>query len=166
MLAKRAYKCLFYPTPTQEQALAQHFECVKFVYNQMPVRRRQRHKDGECSCYGEDAAALTALKRTPDTCGYETSPSSRFRPCCGTSISPTAISSRSARNSHASSVNTPARATRSCAMTLRCSRRAYPREDEEATGRPLEPRTAWRPAQSDGLTRPGRPVYHRSAVRG
>jgi putative transposase len=64
MLAKRAYKCLFYPTPTQEQALAQHFECVKFVYNQMPVRRRQRHKDGECSCYGEDAAALTALKRT------------------------------------------------------------------------------------------------------
>src|SRR5690349_18034422 len=68
MLAKRAYKFRFYPTPAQEQALAQHFGCVRFVYNYMLARRQQRHQDGQRSSYGDDAAALTLLKRAP---GYE-----------------------------------------------------------------------------------------------
>ncbi|WP_165904482.1 helix-turn-helix domain-containing protein, partial [Paraburkholderia hospita] len=46
MLAKRAYKFRFYPTPAQEQALAQHFGCVRFVYNYMLARRQQRRQDG------------------------------------------------------------------------------------------------------------------------
>ena len=48
--------------------MAQHFGCVRFVYNYMLARRQQRHQDGQRSSYGDDAAALTLLKRAP---GYE-----------------------------------------------------------------------------------------------
>lgn len=67
-LAKRAYKFRFYPTPAQEQVLVQHFGCVRFVYNHMLARWQQRHQDGQRSSYGDDAGALTLLKRAP---GYE-----------------------------------------------------------------------------------------------
>ncbi|MCX4170805.1 MULTISPECIES: RNA-guided endonuclease TnpB family protein [Paraburkholderia] len=65
MPVKRAFRFRFYPTVAQEQQLAQHFGCVRFVYNHMLARRQQRHKDGLKSSYADDAAALTALKQTP-----------------------------------------------------------------------------------------------------
>ncbi|MFM0033996.1 RNA-guided endonuclease TnpB family protein [Paraburkholderia strydomiana] len=65
MPVKRAFRFPFYPTAEQEQQLAQHFGCVRFVYNHMLARREQRYKDGLKSSYVDDAAALTALKQTP-----------------------------------------------------------------------------------------------------
>ncbi|NYH18849.1 RNA-guided endonuclease TnpB family protein [Paraburkholderia bryophila] len=64
MPVKRAFRFRFYPTAAQEQLFAQHFGCVRFVYNHVLARRQQRYKDGLKSNYGDDAAALTALKRS------------------------------------------------------------------------------------------------------
>ncbi|MDR5743554.1 transposase [Caballeronia peredens] len=66
MSVKRAFRFRFYPTAAQEQQLAQHFGCVRFVYNHMLARRQQRRKDGLKSNYVDDAAALTVLKRAPE----------------------------------------------------------------------------------------------------
>ncbi|MFM0176675.1 RNA-guided endonuclease TnpB family protein, partial [Paraburkholderia sediminicola] len=66
MSVKRALRFRFYPTAEQEQQLAQHFGCVRFVYNHMLARRQQRYKDGLKSNYADDAAALTALKQRPE----------------------------------------------------------------------------------------------------
>ncbi|EIM96560.1 transposase, IS605 OrfB family protein [Paraburkholderia hospita] len=66
MSVKRAFRFRFYPTAQHEQQLAQHFSCVRFVYNHMLARRQQRYKDGLKSNYGDGVAALIALKQTPE----------------------------------------------------------------------------------------------------
>jgi putative transposase len=67
MNVKRAYKFRFYPTPEQEQVLAQTFGCARFVYNYMLRVRtdawlQRREKVG----YHETSSLLTALKKDPE----------------------------------------------------------------------------------------------------
>lgn len=67
METKRAYKFRFYPTPEQEQNLAQTFGCVRFVYNHMLRQRtdawfQRQEKIG----YHQTSSMLTDLKKQPE----------------------------------------------------------------------------------------------------
>ena len=68
MRTKRAFRYRFYPTPEQEAVLARTFGCVRYVYNWALALRqtayRERH---ETVSYGDTSAALTELKRQPET---------------------------------------------------------------------------------------------------
>ena len=64
MEIKRAYKFRLYPTPEQEQSLAQTFGCARFAYNYMLRQRtdawfNRQEKVG----YHETSAMLTELKK-------------------------------------------------------------------------------------------------------
>lgn len=59
------YRC--YPTPEQEQILARTFGCVRYVYNWGLVARSKAFKDGQRMSYAQSDAALTLLKRQPET---------------------------------------------------------------------------------------------------
>lgn len=59
------YRC--YPTPEQEQILARTFGCVRYVYNWGLAARSQAFKDGQRMTYAQSDAALTILKRQPET---------------------------------------------------------------------------------------------------
>ena len=64
---KRAYRFRFYPSPAQEQILAQTFGCARFAYNHMlRLRTDAWFERGERVSYHATSAALTALKRTPE----------------------------------------------------------------------------------------------------
>ncbi|HPW37603.1 MAG TPA: transposase, partial [Syntrophorhabdus sp.] len=66
MNIKRAYKFRFYPTPEQEQVLAQTFGCARFVYNYMlRVRTDAWFQRSEKVGYHDTSALLTALKKDP-----------------------------------------------------------------------------------------------------
>ena len=68
-MAKRAYKYRFYPTPEQEQLLAQTFGCVRVVYNQVLRWRTDAfYKDQQKIGYIQASARLTELKRQPEFC--------------------------------------------------------------------------------------------------
>lgn len=57
----------YYPTPEQEQILARTFGCVRYVYNWGLAARSKAFKDGQRMTYAQSDAALTVLKRQPDT---------------------------------------------------------------------------------------------------
>lgn len=59
------YRC--YPTPEQEQRLARTFGCVRYVYNWGLAARSKAFKDGGRMTYVQTDAALTVLKRQPET---------------------------------------------------------------------------------------------------
>jgi putative transposase len=66
-MTRRAYKYRFYPTPEQEQILAQTFGCVRFVYNSILRWRtdafyQQQLKVG----YVEANAQLSRMKKDPE----------------------------------------------------------------------------------------------------
>jgi putative transposase len=56
-----------YPTPEQEQILARTFGCVRYVYNWALAARSKAFKDGERITYAQSDAAMTTLKRQPET---------------------------------------------------------------------------------------------------
>lgn len=65
---RKAYQYRFYPTPEQAQLLARTFGCTRFVYNwALAMRRDAYQKEGKRLSYGDTSAALTALKRQPET---------------------------------------------------------------------------------------------------
>ena len=67
-MTEKAYKYRFYPTPEQEQILAQTFGCSRYVYNWALDLRTQTYRDrGESLNYHDLSSALTALKRDPET---------------------------------------------------------------------------------------------------
>lgn len=59
------YRC--YPTPEQEQILSRTFGCVRYVYNWGLASRTKAFKDGGRMTYAQSDAALTVLKRQPET---------------------------------------------------------------------------------------------------
>lgn len=59
------YRC--YPTEEQEQILARTFGCVRYVYNWGLAARSKAFKDGQRMTYAQSDAALTVLKRQPET---------------------------------------------------------------------------------------------------
>lgn len=58
------FRC--YPTPEQEQILAQTFGCTRFVYNRFLDERTRAYQRGERMNYSQSSAALSALKRDPE----------------------------------------------------------------------------------------------------
>jgi putative transposase len=68
MRQQRAYHYRFYPTPEQALVLARTFGCVRFVYNwALRLRTDAYSERQEHISYAETSAALTALKREPET---------------------------------------------------------------------------------------------------
>jgi len=68
MDTKKAYRFRFYPTPEQEQNLAQTFGCARFAYNHMlRIRTDAWHKEQKHVGYHETSALLTELKKQPET---------------------------------------------------------------------------------------------------
>ena len=64
---KRAYRFRLYPTPEQEQVLAQTFGCARFAYNHMlRLRTDAWFSRRERIGYHETSAALTQLKKDPE----------------------------------------------------------------------------------------------------
>lgn len=59
------FRC--YPTPEQEQILAQTFGCTRFVYNRFLAERTAAFQRGERMNYIQSSAALTKLKQHPYT---------------------------------------------------------------------------------------------------
>ena len=67
IMTKRAFKYRFYPTPEQEQLLAQTFGCVRFVYNHiLRWRTDEYYKNGNSVNYNTASKQLTELKKNPD----------------------------------------------------------------------------------------------------
>lgn len=67
MEVKRAYRFRCYPTPEQEQILAQTFGCARFAYNHMlRLRTDAWFNEQRRVGYHETSALLTALKQTPE----------------------------------------------------------------------------------------------------
>ena len=64
MKQRWTFRC--YPTPEQEQHLAQTFGCARFVYNRFLAERTAAFQRGERMNYNQSSAALTSLKRDPD----------------------------------------------------------------------------------------------------
>jgi putative transposase len=65
---KRAYKYRFYPTPEQLTVLARTFGSARFVYNwALNLRTNAYFQRQERISYADTSAALTALKREPET---------------------------------------------------------------------------------------------------
>jgi putative transposase len=68
MMAKRAYRYRCYPTPPQVVALARTFGSVRYVYNWALRLRQDAYRERqERIVYTDTSAALTILKRQPDT---------------------------------------------------------------------------------------------------
>ena len=68
MKQKRAYRYRFYPTPEQATVLARTFGCARFVYNwALRLRTDAYYQRQERIGYAATSAALTTLKREPDT---------------------------------------------------------------------------------------------------
>jgi putative transposase len=68
MRQKRAYRYRFYPTPEQATVLARTFGCARFVYNwALRLRTDAYYQRQERISYADTSAALTALKREPET---------------------------------------------------------------------------------------------------
>ncbi|WP_252177565.1 transposase [Endozoicomonas sp. 4G] len=66
-MTKRAYRYRFYPTPEQEQLLAQTFGCVRFVYNHiLRWRTDEYYKNGKKVNYNAASKQLTELKSNPE----------------------------------------------------------------------------------------------------
>ena len=66
-MTKRAYKYRLYPTPEQEQLLAQTFGCVRFVYNNiLRWRTDEYYKNGNSVNYNAASKQLTELKKNPE----------------------------------------------------------------------------------------------------
>ena len=66
-MTKRAFKYRFYPTPEQEQLLAQTFGCVRFVYNHiLRWRTDEYYKNGNSVNYNAASKQLTELKKNPE----------------------------------------------------------------------------------------------------
>lgn len=65
MQQRWTYRC--YPTPEQAQILARTFGCTRYVYNWGLAARSKAFKDGERMTYAQSDAALTVLKRQPET---------------------------------------------------------------------------------------------------
>jgi len=65
MKQRWTFRC--YPTPEQEQILAQTFGCTRYVYNWALSERTKAFQRGERMNYAQSSAALTALKRQPET---------------------------------------------------------------------------------------------------
>jgi putative transposase len=69
---KRAYRYRFYPTREQAATLARTFGCARYVYNRALRLRSDAYADRVCGAsraprFYEASAALTALKREPET---------------------------------------------------------------------------------------------------
>ena len=68
MEVKRAFRFRFYPTPEQEQNLAQTFGCARFAYNHMlQLRTDAWYKEQKRVGYHDTSALLTELKKQPET---------------------------------------------------------------------------------------------------
>ncbi|HEY7093990.1 MAG TPA: RNA-guided endonuclease TnpB family protein [Ktedonobacterales bacterium] len=68
MRQKRAYKYRFYPTPEQVTVLARTFGSARFVYNwALRMRTDAYYQRQERVSYADTSAALTLLKREPET---------------------------------------------------------------------------------------------------
>lgn len=68
MKVARAYKFRCYPTREQAQALAREFGCARYVYNWALVERQAHYVATQATLpYGKQSAALTQLKRSPNT---------------------------------------------------------------------------------------------------
>ena len=68
MEIKRAYRFRFYPTAPQAEQLARTFGCARFAYNHMlRLRTDAWYKEQKRVGYHETSAALTALKKQPET---------------------------------------------------------------------------------------------------
>lgn len=65
MRQRWTYRC--YPTLAQQQALTRTFGCVRYVYNWGLAARSKAFKDGGRMTYLQSDAALTVLKRQPET---------------------------------------------------------------------------------------------------
>lgn len=64
MKQRWTFRC--YPTPEQEQILAQTFGCARFVYNRFLAERTSAFARGERMNYNKSSAALTVLKKEPE----------------------------------------------------------------------------------------------------
>jgi putative transposase len=68
MEQKRAYQYRFYPTPEQAAVLARTFGSARFVYNwALRLRTDAYYQRQERVSYADTSAALTILKREPET---------------------------------------------------------------------------------------------------
>jgi putative transposase len=68
MRQQRAYRYRFYPTPAQAAILARTFGAARYVYNwALRLRTDAYYERQERVSYADTSAALTALKREPDT---------------------------------------------------------------------------------------------------
>jgi putative transposase len=68
MKQKRAYRYRFYPTPEQVTVLVRTFGSARFVYNwALRLRTDAYYQRQERVSYADTSAALTALKREPET---------------------------------------------------------------------------------------------------
>lgn len=64
----RTYKFRMYPNKEQETFLAQHFGCVRWVYNHfLNDRKEQYQQTGKSDNYNKQAATLTQLKKKEGT---------------------------------------------------------------------------------------------------
>jgi len=63
---KQRWTFRFYPTSKQKRILAQHFGCVRFVYNWALAERTKAFKDGKKMNYNQSSAALTKLKKNKE----------------------------------------------------------------------------------------------------
>lgn len=63
----KAYRYRFYPTPDQEQNLAQTFGCVRYVYNRsLRYRQDAWYERQESVSYLQNSALLTMWKKEPE----------------------------------------------------------------------------------------------------
>jgi putative transposase len=68
MQQKRAYRCRFNPTPVQVRVLARTFGAACYIYNwALRLRTDAYYERQERVRYADTSAALTALKRDPET---------------------------------------------------------------------------------------------------
>lgn len=64
----RTYKFRLYPNKEQETFLAQHFGCVRWIYNHfLNERREQYQQTGKSDSYNKQSATLTQLKKQEET---------------------------------------------------------------------------------------------------
>ena len=67
-LINKTYKFRIYPNAEQEQNLAKHFGCTRYVYNHFLNERKEQYlKDKKSDNYYTQAATLTKLKKEEDT---------------------------------------------------------------------------------------------------
>ena len=66
-VSKVRYRFRMYPTPEQETELARTFGACRYVYNFGLRLRTDSYQEGKTLTYNASSAALTALKRQPET---------------------------------------------------------------------------------------------------